>query len=96
MLYFQTITLPFVIALLYLPGMFGLRRLLPTLRPALTFPLLGAFLALPSVMLQWLLFGAGTDVANALRAPESVPFYFMYAAAGALFGGGFLLIQRRH
>lgn len=88
----------FLLPVLYLPAMLLLRRLLAGPRPAAAFPLVGAALALVAAPLQLLVlsgFQPHRELLALTLTPEGILLSLQLGAAGAVFGQGFLLLERR-
>ena len=77
---------------LYLPGLFALRRRLRGVRPAWAFPVVAVLLGIVPVVLIISFFG-GLNLRH-LASPEASLFYCMFAGVGLVVGFGFAYIHR--
>ena len=78
--------------LVYLPVLFGLRRLLNGVRPAWPFPLVAVLLGVAPT--GFVLFYWGGDL-RSLLTPEASLFYAMFTVVGLLVGLGYVRIHRQ-
>lgn len=86
----------FAFALIYLPIMFLLRRLLRGYKPVAAFPLVASLLfILPTAFMLGLSSTGGSGFIRSLAGPEAVLFYCMFAAVGMSFGLGFVWCSRK-
>lgn len=89
-LYWSFVAATLTLALVYLPVMFGLRRLLSGYRPLAAYPIVGFLLfVLPTAVIVG---SFSTDLSGFLRSiasPESLLFYLMFLAFGGTFGLSF-------
>jgi hypothetical protein len=83
----------FVVALplLYLPAMFGLRRLLGGVKPAVAFPVVAGILYVIPTALMFMLYKSA-DWLQAMFSSMNVAFHIMFFTAGVLFGLGFVVV----
>jgi len=77
---------------LYLPVLFGVRRLLHGVRPLWPFPLIAVLLGVVPTSLIVFFFGGG---ARSLVSPEASLFYSMFTAIGIVVGFSFAFIYRQ-
>jgi hypothetical protein len=83
----------FVLAfpLVYLPLMFGLRRLFGGVKPIIAFPMVaGVFYLVPTAMM-FLLYKS-SDWFRAMFSSQNIAHHIMFLSAGILFGLGFVSV----
>ena len=86
----------FAFALIYLPVMFLLRRLLRGDKPAAAFPAAASLVfVLPTAFILGMSSTDGSGLLNSLASPEAVLFYCTFVAVGASFGLGFVWYSRK-
>jgi hypothetical protein len=83
-------------ALIYLPALLLLRRLLRGFRPVAVFPLVASLLSvLPTAFILGMSSSDNRGFLRALVSPEASLFYCMFVAVGVTFGLGFVWCSRK-
>ena len=86
----------FAFALIYLPIMFLLRRLLRGYKPAAAFPVVASLgFILPTAFILGMFSPDGSGFLRSLGSPEAQLFYCMFVAVGVTFGLGFVWCFRK-
>ena len=86
----------FAFALIYLPIMFLLRRLLRGYKPVAAFPAVASLVfVFPTVFILGMFSTDGTGFLRLLVSPEALLFYCMFIAVGVSFGLGFVWCFRK-
>ena len=76
---------------LYLPVLFGVRRILHGIRPLWAFPIVAALLGVAPTAAICFFFGGGV---YSMLSPEAALFYAMFGVAGVVVGLGYAFIRR--
>jgi hypothetical protein len=86
----------FAFALIYLPVMLLLRRLLRGYKPAAAFPVAASSVfVFPTAFILGLFSTDGHEFLRSLASPEALLFYCMFIAVGVSFGLGFVWCSRK-
>ncbi|MBA2731977.1 MAG: hypothetical protein H0U54_03685 [Acidobacteria bacterium] len=86
----------FAFALIYLPIMFLLRRLLRGYKPVVAFPVVASLgFIIPTAFILGRFSTDGSGFLRSLISPEAVLFYCMFIAVGVSFGLGFVWCFRK-